>query len=641
MDIILVNSPWARVEIPSLALGILKGAVDRHFSGTHSVEVLDAQLDYVDWITQRTEFNLRTYHYFASEKYYRGYGDWVFSPALYENREWRIDEFRQKHTASISTEELHLALKLHRLAPDFVDELADKIVARNPRIVGFTTTFLQNAAALATAKAIKKRNPSVVTVFGGANCDGPQGAAIHRNFEFVDFVIRGEGEVTFPALVTEIEKKPQESNYSEIPGLCWSDSEGKHHANPMSAKPLPPNAIVTPDYSGFYERLKASLVSKWTEPKIAIEGSRGCWWGEKHHCKFCGLNGSFMEFRSKDPQSFFSEIVTLSEKHRILDFIVVDNIMDMGYITSLLPRISEAGYDLRLHYEIKSNIKKEHLKILFEAGVVRVQPGIESLSSRVLKLMDKGVSGCQNVRMMRDAESLGMTVEWNYLYGFPGEENADYENIIAQMPALHHLQPAVGGNVRIAIERFSPYFNNPELGFSGLTADKQYGMIYDLPEGELFDMAYLFDAPARGITGEIVGRLSSALSLWSESYPSSRLTYWDMDTHIVLGNTRSGYNWEKMELRDPVEVYVFRLLEQPRTIDAISRKLASSGFDADNHERARVADLLQSWGELGLVFTDDGQFVHIATEPNNQHLLLDQIITLQKREDIIASGTHS
>ena len=68
----------------------------------------------------------------------------------------------------------------------------------------------------------------------------------------------------------------------------------------------------------------------------------------------------------------------------------------------LLPRIIDSGYDLRLHIEIKANMRRSQLRTLAEAGMIYVQPGIESLNSRVLGLMDKGVSGCQNVRMLRD-----------------------------------------------------------------------------------------------------------------------------------------------------------------------------------------------------------------------------------------------
>lgn len=221
--------------------------------------------------------------------------------------------------------------------------------------------------------------------------------------------------------------------------------------------------------------------------------------GEKHHCTFCGLNGSFMQFRSKSPDVFYEEIMDLARRHRVLDMYVVDNILDMGYLNTVLPRIIESGYDLRLHIEIKANMRRAQLRTLADAGMIYVQPGIESLNSRVLDLMDKGVSGCQNVRMLRDGAETGLSVSWNYLHGFPGETAADYEPVIAQLPALEHLDPPVDLSARIAIERFSPYFNRPELGFTGLRPEEHYRFTYDLPESELYELAYVFEAPERGI----------------------------------------------------------------------------------------------------------------------------------------------
>src|SRR5205807_1753573 len=100
-----------------------------------------------------------------------------------------------------------------------------------------------------------------------------------------------------------------------------------------------------------------------------------------------------------------------------------DNILDMAYLGSLLPRLAGAGLDLGLHWEIKANLRRSQLQVLADAGVVAVQPGIESLSGQVLRLMDKGVTGCLNVRALRDAASCGLGVVWNYLYGFPGEND--------------------------------------------------------------------------------------------------------------------------------------------------------------------------------------------------------------------------
>jgi hypothetical protein len=177
---------------------------------------------------------------------------------------------------------------------------------------------------------------------------------------------------------------------------------------------------------------------------------------------FCGLNGSFMQFRGKSPTQFFDEIIRLVERHQVLDMYVVDNILDMGYLNTLLPRLAESGYDLRMHYEIKANLRRDQLTALAGAGLVSVQPGVENLSTRVLKIMEKGVTGCQNVRLLRDAVTAGLAPAWNYLYGFPGELPEDYLPLVEQFPALHHLPP-LDVVTRIVVERFSPYFNRPEL----------------------------------------------------------------------------------------------------------------------------------------------------------------------------------
>ena len=118
-------------------------------------------------------------------------------------------------------------------------------------------------------------------------------------------------------------------------------------------------------------------------------------------------------------------------------------------------------------------------------------------------------------------------ISWSYLYGFPGEEESDYKPIIEQFPALHHLPPPGGAN-RIAIERFSPYFDKPELGFADIKPAKMYSIIYDLPESELKDLAYVFDAPALGVTDAIGRELDQddrAVAASVLRTAESRLTY--------------------------------------------------------------------------------------------------------------------
>jgi ribosomal peptide maturation radical SAM protein 1 len=613
MRVILVNMPWAAVDKPSLALGILRQAVLREFPGSE-VTVIYANLEYVDWLADRRNFGLADYTYYSVASYFQGCGDWVFSSALYDDPEWRIDEFEKYMAGQADEDRIAEAVALHKIAPGFISSLAGQITALEPDVVGFTSTFQQNTAALAAAREVKRLSPNVTTVFGGANCDGEQGLALHRNFPFVDFVVRGEGDVAFPEL---LKRAVGDRDYAAIAGLCWRQSGGSTAANAIPRSPLPPSAMVAPEFDDYFASFAASRAHAWSEPQLVVESARGCWWGEKHHCTFCGLNGSFMQFRSKPPGVFVEELLTLVERHKILEVSVVDNIIDMNYLGSALPAIIEAGYDLRLHYEIKANMKKDQLRILRAAGVVNVQPGIESLSSKVLKIMDKGVTGCLNVRFLRDAESLGIQAWWNYLFGFPGEEDADYDRLIEQFPALHHLMPPVSVG-ELMVERFSPYFDRPELGFADLAVVPLYHVTYDLPERELFGLSYYFDAPHRGIGEDVARALREAAESWTRAYyDKSRLTQCDLGQEILLISTRPGFDWHHQSISDSAEAAAFRLLDQPHTAAGLTRKLTSAGFTITEEA---LSGVLARWKALGIVFADNGQFIHLATDAINQEL---------------------
>ncbi|WP_432155301.1 RiPP maturation radical SAM C-methyltransferase [Streptomyces sp. bgisy153] len=631
MRVLLLNMPWSPIDLPSLALGILKRSVDERVPGA-TCEVLHANLEFTDWITRRTEFSAEDYEYYALSSYFLGCGDWVFSSALYDDPVWKEDEFARVMKPKLRASRMRMTRQLHSVVPEFVAEIAQRVVDLEPDVVGLTSTFQQNTAALAAARHIKRLAPHTVTVMGGANCDAEQGAAVHRNFPFVDYVVRGEGEDAFPRLLEALRDGTHTEAAAGIPGLCHR-ADGSSTANPMPTGPLPPAAILPPDYSGYFERLAASVARNWVEPKLVVEGARGCWWGEKHHCTFCGLNGSFMQFRSKSPDTFYEEIMGLAERHRVLDMYVVDNILDMRYLSSVLPRIIDSGYDLRMHIEIKANMRRPQLQVLADAGLIYVQPGIESLNSRVLDLMDKGVSGCQNVRMLRDAAETGLSVSWNYLHGFPGETDDDYDPVIRQLPALEHLNPPVDLSARIAIERFSPYFNRPELGFAALRPEEHYFFTYDLPEEELYDLAYVFQAPERGIRGDTVTRLNDAIGAWKKHHTDARLTQTDLGDEIVLVSRRHSFDWRTLRLTDPFQVALFRLLDQPHSPAALHRKVTADPAFA-SRTLADVRDLLDEWTNLGVTFTDAGQYVHVAPASVNQNLLrLDYMSHLHARPD--------
>ena len=55
-----------------------------------------------------------------------------------------------------------------------------------------------------------------------------------------------------------------------------------------------------------------------------------------------------------------------------------------------MPALAARRLHLELFYEVKANLKKAQVRLLRDAGVRVIQPGIESFSTRVLDIMRRG-----------------------------------------------------------------------------------------------------------------------------------------------------------------------------------------------------------------------------------------------------------
>jgi ribosomal peptide maturation radical SAM protein 1 len=596
----LVSMPWHGLGMPSLALALVRGTMARSHPQLTVTEHF-ANILWAEYLQAATSGSLspEDYDEITNSGIVFGLGDWVFAGALYQDPGWRLPEltaFADRYGYDISN-----AMQMRALADGFCQAMAGEIVAAEPLIVGFTTTFMQNVPSLALARRIKEKSPSTIIVFGGANCDGAMGAALHRNHPFVDYVVRGEAELVFPKLLDAIITG---STPHGIDGVCWW-LDGTSVANPQLHPAVPAGSLADISYDAWHEKFTQSVVREYVEPWIIVEGSRGCWWGEKHHCTFCGLNDATLGFRGKPADRFWAELSELVARYQILDVITSDNIMSVDYFRDLLPRIAATGWDLRVHFEMKANITEEQIQSLAAAGIVMVQFGIENFSTRVLRLMDKGIDGATAVRVLRDSVNHGVSVAWNYLYGFPGEDAADYRSVIAQLPALVHLQPPTEGCMRISLQRFSPYFERPELGFAARTPASFYAHVYDLPEQEVRDIAYYFDCPDRGISGDTENDLHRALGWWRRHFQESSLHIaHDDDRVLVIEDRRAGWPPRTIELtgwrRD-----AYRGLRKPSRAEKLRQRL---------NEAADTDSWLAGMREQGLVFCDDGRWVALATD---------------------------
>jgi len=221
------------------------------------------------------------------------------------------------------------------------------------------------------------------------------------------------------------------------------------------------DSLPYPEFGDYFQRLAHSPLSTQIDPLLLFESARGCWWGAKTQCTFCGLNGGSIVFRSKSALRVIEELRYLRRTHGVRRACATDNILDFRYFRSMLPLLKEAEIDLELEYELKTNLSRPQVELLRAAGVRAAQLGIESLSTPVLRLMRKGVTASQNIQTLKWLTAAGMEVKWNFLHGFPGEDPGAYADLPDLIAKLVHLTPPQADG-RVRIDRFSPYFESPE-----------------------------------------------------------------------------------------------------------------------------------------------------------------------------------
>jgi hypothetical protein len=108
--------------------------------------------------------------------------------------------------------------------------------------------------------------------------------------------------------------------------------------------------------------------------------------------------------------------------------------------------------------------------------------------------MGKGTTAMQNIQLLRWCAELEVRPSWNILYGFPGEDPAEFARTAQLMPQLFHLSaPCVVLPFRM--DRFSPYFNDAaSYGLSNVRPYWSYRFAYPgLPEADLAEIAYFFE----------------------------------------------------------------------------------------------------------------------------------------------------
>lgn len=601
MSICLVQMPYAALERPSIALGLLKSSLQK--------KTLEAKVYYPNW-KWAERIGLVHYQALSESPAASLLGEWSFAGAAFGtdlSMEF-LDEVLEREVPGWSQAALRkAALAARQQACAFLDEVVSEILQTDPKMVGCSSTFQQNCASLGLLKRIKHLSPNIVTMMGGANCDGEMGHQLVRSFPWLDFIFSGEADLSFAAFCEGLLGKTEANNSSYPVGIVHASlgacTNSRATLADMDQAPIP-------EYDDYFHTRLSSKLKRWVYPGLTIETSRGCWWGQKHHCTFCGLNGGGMKYRSKSPERVLNEFQELAETYNTRQFEVVDNILDMKHVRTVLPRLEPHQY--KIFYETKANLKRSQLETLQKAGVLWIQPGIESLHDEILELMDKGNSAAMNVELLRNCKELGIRVDWSILCGFPGEEDDHYREMAAWVKTISHLEPPIGV-FRIRYDRFSPYHSNPGKYGVKLKPYWTYQHCYPLEPEALGNLAYFFEDDGTGPPGRYLPEeeketrpglvaLKQEVSKWQKDYDGTRnLIIEEMDDTLWVTDTRSDAQRKVYQLRG-LECRLVRACDVPTPEDKLRQKV---GDVADHH----WTETLTKLQDLGLLLSLSGRLV--------------------------------
>jgi ribosomal peptide maturation radical SAM protein 1 len=622
----IVKMPWSPAHLSCITSGLLKALLAR--------QNISADVFYLNLrLARRLNFaQYELIHHLPVVM-----AETVFADLLFDRpvaRDWSevchelllsetvVHRFRPDVFGSLKSDEKQVAALLNQLSreiiPEFIGDSLTQIAWSDYKVVGFVSAFDQHVASLALARKIKERFPGIKIVFGGANVWGSMGRETLRAFHWVDYVIDGEGDRSFPRLVGNILAG---APFTPVPGVSYQ-RDGRLFISQERYPPVDMDELPVPDYSDFSRELASNgLVDKAPRPAYLFESSRGCWWGEKMQCTFCGVNGPTLKYRRKSSANVMREIVQAAE-HGARNFIATDSVVNPELCRTLFPSLkryqADSGRKFSLFYEVVAGMTKEELLAMREGGVNSVQAGIESLDSDLLRLLRKGTTVLDNIRFLKWCRELKLNVIWIILHSIPGERTDYYERMLSLLPLVSHLEPPAV-LLPVQLQRYSAYHEKPDqFGLTNIRPLRAYKHIYPPDKVNIDELAYYFDYDGGSFGAEptdYLDALRTAIYEWTQKFYGKRAffeyTITEAGDVVELLDRRGGEIIPRRLVLCGLKAKIFLYCDSVRLLPEIKVYLAEQGDDHITDEDLQI--LLADLTAEEIIYGENGRYLSLAT----------------------------
>lgn len=290
--------------------------------------------------------------------------------------------YLQAHNDEVRVVDAHVEnLKIH--------QILKRIKWFGPKVIGFSAhSSAEHCERL--AKVVKEMKSNIVTIIGGVIPSLLPEETL-KYYHSIDFLVQGEGEVTFLNLIKTLEKG---NNFTEIPGLGYRRQDGEVVINdkdkliedldslPFPARNLFPNRLYR-----YWPRLPLNV-------ETLITASRGCSAG---NCDFCCIGRIFgTKVRKRNPEKVADEIEECLSKYNIHSFSFIDS--TFTYDREFVYRITDIIKKRNLNKKIKwwcstrvDCIDEELLRKMKSSGCAAISYGIEFGSQEMLDFFNKRI----------------------------------------------------------------------------------------------------------------------------------------------------------------------------------------------------------------------------------------------------------
>ncbi len=325
------------------------------------------------------------------------------------------------------------------------DEFRAEVERREPRVVGLTMMSVDYNPVMRCVDIVKELNSRIYTVVGGPH---PTLALdeVAKNPN-IDYIVTGEGEITFPKLLAAIERgEPPEERVlvGERPVL--------------DELPFPDRDLFLEEWRRCGYNLdspEVPFIPELPPPFITIIAARGC----KYNCRFCQPAERILfgrKVRSRSPGNVIEELKLLRDKYHFASFMFHDDCLteDREWVREFCRLYKSEGFTQPFACQSRADIIVRHedmVELMADAGCKLYFIGFESGNDRVLRFLRKGTTREINLKAARICKKYSLKIWANYMLGIPTETK---EEVMDTISMLKEIDP----------DYYSPAFYTPHPG---------------------------------------------------------------------------------------------------------------------------------------------------------------------------------